>query len=152
MYQETGTQHDGGEHDDPAEDNTGEATVTRRYKCDACRWHWVSTHPKHSRIPGECRFPHVTPIDYPCKGCRLNLPFHDLQHTLPTWRVQDDRSEKRADGHQETGSTPKRANSTRKYFAHGRPTGTTSRWPRPWRTSRTAEFPRSGQQRRRCNW
>ena len=53
-------------------------------KCPGCRAHAYRRDPRHSRIEGECKFPHDTPDSLKCIACTRNLPSHHPTHTRIT--------------------------------------------------------------------
>ena len=61
--------------------SSDEKTKDDLKKCPACRGHKVKTHPSHTRIPHECRFPLEAPVEYECPGCKACAPRLDLRHS-----------------------------------------------------------------------
>ena len=50
-------------------------------KCFGCKHRRARTDPEHSRIIGECSFPHDEPIVWKCAGCRQRKNKSDDAHT-----------------------------------------------------------------------
>ena len=49
--------------------------------CPGCRGKQHSSDPRHNRVPGECRYPHVTTIEWSCPGCKAHRPAAHDDHT-----------------------------------------------------------------------
>ena len=54
----------------------------RNFVCPGCNNHRVSTDKEHTRIVGECQYPHVATIEWKCPACDLRKPFKDKRHEL----------------------------------------------------------------------
>ena len=49
--------------------------------CPGCRGHVAASDKRHTRIPGECRYPDTPTVEYSCPGCRKNKPAGHEDHT-----------------------------------------------------------------------
>ena len=56
-------------------------TEFRWNKCDGCRWRARADDPAHSRVVGECQYPHVEPVVWPCEGCKSRCARWHHKHT-----------------------------------------------------------------------
>ena len=52
------------------------------YKCRACNNNLYKEHSKHTRVPGDCRHPHVESIVWTCPACSRGAPRSDPAHSL----------------------------------------------------------------------
>ena len=65
-----------GPDSDPTD--AAEATQAEAWrKCDGCRWRVRRDDPAHTRVVGECKYPHDTTETWNCPGCKTRSPrFH----------------------------------------------------------------------------
>ena len=51
-------------------------------RCPGCRGRQSKFDPRHNRVEGECKWPHVTAKSWSCPGCQKHRSFGDSMHTL----------------------------------------------------------------------
>ena len=51
-------------------------------KCKGCLWRLQKQDPRHTRVPGECKHPHVKSVVYECEGCKAGRPRSHDSHTF----------------------------------------------------------------------
>ncbi|MCS5670999.1 MAG: hypothetical protein NZ577_03985, partial [Vicinamibacterales bacterium] len=92
------------------------------HKCIACKRRWRMDHKDHSRIDGECKYPHVESRTWECPACDANLPRNHPDHNDKVgecrWVLADHRtfaprsSGKRRGAHPRDGRLPAEEEST----------------------------------------
>ena len=58
------------------------AAVDQTVKCPGCRRHVFAEHPSHTRVVGECNYPHHTSVEYQCPACARGGGRAASGHTL----------------------------------------------------------------------
>ena len=65
----------------PSANEATSSADTSQLECPGCRWHKRKDDPVHTRV-GDCRYPHVEPKCWDCKGCVNGRPRTHVEHTL----------------------------------------------------------------------
>ena len=69
------------EEERPPRGRDSSAPPVNESKCLGCKHRRAPTDPEHSRIIGECSYPHDEPIVWKCVGCRQRKNKSDDAHT-----------------------------------------------------------------------
>ena len=84
-------------------DDEPEAAAAEEWrKCNGCLWRARRDDPAHTRIQGECKYPHDVAVTWTCGGCKARAPRYNNSHSyLPgecRWATAPERAGKARKG------------------------------------------------------